>query len=138
MSEPIAEQADQGGRRRRRNRRRKPRRRGLFLLPSLFTTGNLFFGFYSIVKASAGEFDQAALGIVLAAVFDILDGRVARLARVTSRFGSEYDSIADTVSFGVAPAMLAYHAGNLQLLGRPGWVTAFFFTVCAALRLGAF
>ena len=75
---------------------------------------------------------------MLAAVADAIDGRVARLAGASSRFGLEYDSIADTVSFGVAPAMLAFAAGNLQVLGKPGWVMAFTFTVCAALRLARF
>ncbi|MDH5565670.1 MAG: CDP-diacylglycerol--serine O-phosphatidyltransferase, partial [Myxococcales bacterium] len=77
-------------------------------------------------------------GIILAGVCDAIDGRVARLTRATTRFGVEYDSIADTVSFGVAPAMLAFSAGHLQVLGRPGWVMAFLFTVCAALRLARF
>jgi CDP-diacylglycerol--serine O-phosphatidyltransferase len=127
--------------RRRFSRRRRTRgggRSGLYLLPHLLTSANLFFGFYAIVHAFTGNPDRAALGIILAGVFDVLDGRVARLARATSRFGVEYDSIADTVSFGVAPAMLAFSAGNLQVLGRPGWVMAFLFTVCAALRLARF
>jgi CDP-diacylglycerol--serine O-phosphatidyltransferase len=123
---------------RRRRRERGPRRRGLYLLPHLLTTANLFFGFYAIVHAFTGKPDLAALGIVLAGVCDALDGRVARLARATSRFGVEYDSIADTVSFGVAPAMLAFSAGHLQVLGRPGWVLAFLFMACAALRLARF
>lgn len=123
---------------RRRRRRRAGPPRGLHLLPHLFTTGNLFFGFFAIVQATTGRFDRAALGIVLAAVCDILDGRMARLARSTSRFGAEYDSIADTVSFGVAPAMLAFWAGNLQVMGRAGWLMAFLFTACAALRLARF
>jgi len=125
-------------RRKRRRRRRGGGRSGLFLLPHLLTTGNLFFGFFAIVHAFTGNPDRAAAGIILAAVFDVLDGRVARLARATSRFGVEYDSIADTVSFGVAPAMLAFSAGNLQVLGRPGWVLAFLFTACGSLRLARF
>ncbi len=125
-------------RRRRRRRRRDGPPRGLYLLPSLFTTGNLFFGFFAVVQATTGNPDRAALGIVLAGVCDALDGRVARLAHTTSRFGVEYDSIADTVSFGVAPAMLAFTAGNLEILGRTGWVMAFLFMVCAALRLARF
>jgi CDP-diacylglycerol--serine O-phosphatidyltransferase len=137
MSDPI----DVSPRRLRRRRRRRPRgerRSGLYLLPHLLTTTNLFFGFYAIVHAFGGQPDKAALGIVLAAICDILDGRVARLANATSRFGTEYDSIADTVSFGVAPAMLAFSAGNLEVLGRPGWVLAFLYTACAALRLARF
>jgi CDP-diacylglycerol--serine O-phosphatidyltransferase len=125
-------------RERRRRRERSGPRRGFYLLPHLITTANLSFGFYAIVQAFAGRHDLSALGIILAGVCDALDGRVARFARVTSRFGVEYDSIADTVSFGVAPAMLAFAAGNLQVLGRPGWVMAFLFTACAALRLARF
>jgi len=124
--------------RRRRRTRERRRPRGLYLLPHLFTTANLFFGFYAIVQAFAGRADLAALGIVLAGLCDAVDGRIARLARSSSRFGVEYDSIADTVSFGVAPAMLAFSAGNLEVLGRTGWVMAFLFTACAALRLARF
>ena len=137
MSDPV----DPVGKSPRRLRRRRPRgerRRGLYLLPHLLTTTNLFFGFYAIVHAFGGRPEKAALGIVLAVICDILDGRVARLANATSRFGTEYDSIADTVSFGVAPAMLAFSAGNLEVLGRPGWVLAFLYTACAALRLARF
>jgi CDP-diacylglycerol--serine O-phosphatidyltransferase len=127
-----------GGRRRRRRRRRSGERRGLYLLPQLFTTANLFFGFFSLIQSTAGSYDRAALGIFLAALCDSLDGRVARLARSTSRFGSEYDSLADVVSFGVAPAFLAYHAGGLSALRRTGWLLAFLFAACAALRLARF
>jgi CDP-diacylglycerol--serine O-phosphatidyltransferase len=133
--------APESGPPRRQGRRRRARGeppRGFYLLPHLITTANLSFGFYAIVQAFAGRHDLSALGIILAGVCDALDGRVARLAHATSRFGVEYDSIADTVSFGVAPAMLAFSAGNLQVLGRPGWVMAFLFTVCAALRLARF
>ncbi|MEM7413735.1 MAG: CDP-diacylglycerol--serine O-phosphatidyltransferase [Myxococcota bacterium] len=125
-------------RRRRRRRKGEGRARGLYLLPHLITTANLGFGFFAIVQSFAGRHDLAAGGIVLAAIADGIDGRVARLANASSKFGMEYDSIADTVSFGVAPAMLAFAAGNLQELGRPGWVMAFTFTVCAALRLARF
>jgi CDP-diacylglycerol--serine O-phosphatidyltransferase len=129
-------------RRRRRRRRRRGeragRRRGFYLLPQLFTTGNLFFGFYTIVQAQAGHFDRAALGIVLAAACDTLDGRVARLAKATSRFGVEYDSLADVVSFGLAPAVLAYQAGHLGGFRRTGFAIAFLYLACAALRLARF
>ena len=124
--------------RRRRRRRRGGERRGLYLLPQLFTSANLFFGFFSMIQSTQGHFDRAALGIVLAGLCDALDGRVARLARSTSRFGSEYDSLADVVSFGVAPAFLAYMAGELPSLQRTGWILAFLFTACAALRLARF
>ena len=125
-------------RRRRRRRRGGDRPSRIYLLPHLLTTGNLFFGFYAIVHAFTGNPDKAALGIVLAAAFDTLDGRVARMTKSESRFGVEYDSIADTVSFGVAPAMLAFAAGNLHVLGRAGWVLAFLYTACGALRLARF
>jgi CDP-diacylglycerol--serine O-phosphatidyltransferase len=124
-------------RRRRRGREGEPRR-GLYLLPHLVTTAGLFFGFWAIVHSFNGKYDLAALGIVLAALCDAIDGRVARLARATSRFGMEYDSIADTVSFGVAPAILAFSAGQLHELGRTGFVMSFLFTACAALRLARF
>jgi CDP-diacylglycerol--serine O-phosphatidyltransferase len=132
---PIEKRQDR--RRHRRSDHGEPPR-GLFLLPHLVTTAGLFFGFYAIVQAFNDKPDLAALGIVLAAVCDAFDGRLARLTHSTSRFGLEYDSIADTVSFGVAPAMLAFSAGNLQVLGRTGWVMAFLFTACAALRLARF
>ena len=122
----------------RRRREHGESHRGWFVLPHLVTTAGLFFGFYAIVQAFNDKPELAALGIVLAAVCDAFDGRLARLTHSTSRFGLEYDSIADTVSFGVAPAMLAFSAGNLQVLGRTGWVMAFLFTACAALRLARF
>ena len=124
------------GRRRRRRRGDRPSR--MYLLPHILTTGNLFFGFYAIVHAFTGDPDKAALGIILAAAFDVFDGRVARMTHSTSPFGREYDSIADTVSFGVAPAMLAFSAGDLHVLGRAGWVLAFLYTACGALRLARF
>ena len=126
-------------RRRRRRRRREGPSRGLYLLPHLITTANLAFGFFAIVQSFAGRHDLAALGIVLAAVRRRhRRPLIARLAGSSSKFGMEYDSIADTVSFGVAPAMLAFSAGNLHVLGKPGWVMAFVYTVCAALRLARF
>ena len=144
--DPADDGSAQDGRSERRRRRRARTRgeplRGMYLLPHVITSANLFFGFYAIVQSFqvgvVGSADRAALGIVLAAVCDAIDGRVARLARSSSRFGVEFDSIADTVSFGVAPAMLAFSAGNLHTLGRPGWVMSFLFTVCAALRLARF
>ncbi len=134
--EPTAPADLRRGRRRR--RRRGDRKSRMYLLPHILTTGNLFFGFYAIVHAFTGNPDKAALGIILAAAFDVFDGRVARMTNSTSPFGREYDSIADTVSFGVAPAMLAFSAGNLQVLGRAGWVLAFLYTACGALRLARF
>ena len=123
---------------RRRRQRRERRRRATQLLPQLLTTANLAAGFYSVTLSFRGDIERAALAIVFAGLFDVLDGRVARLTRSTSRFGMEYDSIADTVSFGVAPAMLAYSAGALQQLGWTGWVLAFLYMACAALRLARF
>ena len=137
-NEVSASEVKSPRRARRRRRRKGERPSRMYLLPHLLTTGNLFFGFYAIVKAFTGDPDKAALGIILAGVFDTLDGRVARMTNSTSRFGSEYDSIADTVSFGVAPAMLAFSAGNLHVLGRTGWVLAFLYLACGALRLARF
>ncbi len=138
MNDPTEGLRDEGAGEGRRRRRRRRARSGVALLPQLFTTGNLAAGFWSITLSARGDLDRAALAILIAAVFDILDGRVARMARATSRFGAEYDSISDTVSFGVAPAMLAYQAGALQHLGWTGWVLAFLYAVCAALRLARF
>jgi CDP-diacylglycerol--serine O-phosphatidyltransferase len=137
----LAAGAEPGpGRGRRRRRRRGPgaRRRGLSLLPHLFTTGNLAAGFYASVKATSGDLDGAALAVIVAMIFDVLDGRIARLAGATSRFGMEYDSIADTVSFGVAPGLIAFHGGALAQLGWTGWVLAFIYLACAGLRLARF
>jgi CDP-diacylglycerol--serine O-phosphatidyltransferase len=111
-------------------------RRGIYLLPTLFTVGNLFCGYSSVVHSSAGKLETAALMIVLAAVLDGLDGRIARLTGTTSPFGIEFDSLADIVSFGIAPALLAYHWGLGP--GRIGWSLAFLYVVCAAMRLARF
>lgn len=120
-----------------RRRRRRPGRGFAALLPHLLTTGNLAAGFYAIVTAPT-DLDRAAAAVFVAMIFDFLDGRAARLARATSRFGVEYDSISDTVSFGVAPAVMAFSAGTMQELGWTGWVLAFMFTSCAGLRLARF
>jgi CDP-diacylglycerol--serine O-phosphatidyltransferase len=126
-------------RRRRRRRTRAEQRRGFVtILPSLLTTGNLAAGFWSITLSMHGELERAALAIVIGGGFDLLDGRVARMANATSRFGAQYDSIADTVAFGVAPAMLAYSAASLPQLGWTGWVIACLYTICAGLRLARF
>jgi CDP-diacylglycerol--serine O-phosphatidyltransferase len=118
---------------------RRPRKlkRGIYLLPTLFTVGNLFCGFTSIVQASLGEFEIAALLIIVAGILDGLDGRIARLTGTTSEFGVEFDSLADLVSFGVAPAMLSY-LWALGSFGRLGWLIGFLFVVCAAMRLARF
>ena len=115
----------------------KPRRRGIFLLPNLFTTGALFAGFFAIVQAMNGHFEQAAIAIFVAMVLDGLDGRVARLTNTQSAFGAEYDSLSDMVSFGVAPALVMYTFA-LQGMGKLGWIAAFVYCVGAALRLARF
>ena len=125
-----------GRRMRRRHRREIPGFTAL--LPHILTTCNLAAGFYAILKAGEGEYERAAVALIVGAIFDGLDGRVARMAHATSRFGVEYDSIADTVTFGVAPAVLAFNAGAFGELGWTGWVMAFIFTACAALRLARF
>lgn len=117
--------------------RRRGLSRGLFVLPTLFTVGNLFCGYLSIWRSIQGTFDTAAKYIIVAAVLDALDGRVARWTRSTSRFGEEYDSLADLVSFGVAPAVLAYSWG-LSDFQRVGWVASFLFVVCGSMRLARF
>lgn len=109
----------------------------IYILPNLMTTCNLFAGFFSIIQTLRGEFLIASYAIVVAAIFDQLDGRLARLTRSTSKFGAEYDSICDVVSFGVAPAILLF-LWALEPLGRIGWVGCFLFVACGALRLARF
>jgi CDP-diacylglycerol--serine O-phosphatidyltransferase len=113
------------------------RRRGIYLLPNLFTTAALFAGFYAIVQAMNQRFDQAAVAIFIAMVLDGLDGRVARLTRTQSAFGAEYDSLSDMVCFGAAPALIMYEWA-LKSLGRLGWIAAFVYCAGAALRLARF
>jgi len=113
------------------------RRRGIYLLPNLFTTTALFAGFYAIVQAMNGRFDQAAIAIFVAMVLDGLDGRVARLTKTQSAFGAEYDSLSDMVSFGAAPALVVYEWA-LRSLGKLGWIAAFVYIAGAALRLARF
>ena len=115
---------------------KKPRR-GIYLLPNLFTTSALFAGFYAIITAMSGDFERASIAVFIAMVLDGLDGRVARLTNTQSEFGAEYDSLADMVSFGVAPALVMYEWA-LSDLGRYGWLAAFIYTVSAALRLARF
>jgi CDP-diacylglycerol--serine O-phosphatidyltransferase len=121
-------------------KKRRPKikmRRGIYILPNLFTTGNLFCGFWAIISVFQERFFYAAIAILLAAVFDVLDGKVARLSGATSKFGIQYDSLADLVSFGIAPAVLAF-SWALRPYGRFGWLAAFLFVVCGALRLARF
>jgi len=128
----------------RRSRRRRWRRfengeihKGTYIVPNLFTTANLFAGFFGIVNAIDGHFEVAAVAILVSCVFDILDGKVARLTHATSRFGVEYDSLADLVAFGVGPGILMY-LWALRPFGRLGWLAAFVFVAGGALRLARF
>jgi CDP-diacylglycerol---serine O-phosphatidyltransferase len=109
----------------------------IYVLPNLITTGNIFFGFYSIIQAIKGEYLYSAYAIVIASVFDLLDGRLARLTRSTSKFGAEYDSLCDLISFGMAPAVLL-HQWALSPFGRAGWLACFLYLTCGALRLARF
>ncbi|MGZ3768812.1 MAG: CDP-diacylglycerol--serine O-phosphatidyltransferase [Bdellovibrio sp.] len=109
----------------------------IYVLPNLMTTGNLFSGFFAVIQSIKGNYLFAAYAIVVAAVFDQLDGRLARLTRSTSKFGAEYDSLCDLVSFGMAPGVLLF-LWALQPFGRLGWVACFLFVACGALRLARF
>lgn len=113
------------------------RRRGIYLLPNLFTTAALFSGYYAIISGLHGKFEAAAIAIFVAMILDGLDGRVARLTNTQSKFGAEYDSLADMVSFGVAPALVMFSWG-LSELGKFGWMCSFIYVACAALRLAKF
>jgi CDP-diacylglycerol--serine O-phosphatidyltransferase len=119
-------------------------RRGIYLLPNLLTTGCLFFGFYAIVAAIDGNFERAGIAIFVAMVFDGLDGRVARLTGTETVFGKEFDSLADMVAFGLAPAIVCYQWGVARIAeygaawGRFGWIAAFFYAAAAAMRLARF
>jgi CDP-diacylglycerol---serine O-phosphatidyltransferase len=121
-----------------------PRRRGIFLLPNLFTYAGLFSGFYAIVAAMAGKFEPAAIAVFVAMVFDSLDGRVARWTHTESAFGKEYDSLSDMVSFGLAPALVMYEWSLRSMTdygvvpGKLGWMGAFLYAACAAIRLARF
>ncbi|MDH3763037.1 MAG: CDP-diacylglycerol--serine O-phosphatidyltransferase [Gammaproteobacteria bacterium] len=123
---------------------RKNMRKGIYLLPNMFTTGALFCGFYAIIAAMNGRFEIAAIAIFLAGLLDGLDGRVARLTNTQSAFGAEYDSLADMVSFGVAPALVVYLWSLVYLrevsnfMGKLGWLVAFIYATATALRLARF
>src|SRR6187455_3217570 len=129
MASPIARPAEAA--------RDLARRRGIYLLPNLFTTLNLFAGFYAIVQGMNHDYEKASIAIFVAMVLDSIDGRVARLTRTQSAFGAEYDSLSDMVSFGAAPALVMYEWA-LRDLGRMGWIAAFVYCVGAALRLARF
>ena len=113
------------------------RKKGIHILPSLFTTGNVFCGFYAFIAVLNEQFYFAAWAIVAGMIFDGLDGRIARLTKTTSAFGEQYDSLADIITFGMAPAFLAY-SWVLKPFGRLGWMAAFLFLLCATLRLARF
>ena len=121
-----------------------PRRRGIYLLPNLFTTGGLFGGFFAIIAASQGRYEAACVAIFISAILDGIDGRVARLTNTQSEFGVQYDSLADLVSFGMAPALVMYYwaLSSFKLdgvtHGKLGWLAAFLYAACAALRLARF
>src|SRR5690606_15652098 len=120
------------------------RGRGIYLLPNLFTTGGLFGGFFAIIAASQGRFGAACIAIFVAAILDGIDGRVARLTNTQTEFGVQYDSLADLISFGMAPALVMYHWALMSMkldgptLGKIGWLAAFLYAACAALRLARF
>lgn len=122
----------------------RPNRRGIYLLPNLFTTGALFAGFYAIVAAVNQRFELAAIAVFIAMILDGLDGRVARMTHTQSAFGAEYDSLSDLVSFGLAPALIMYqwalvHMQEMGVVwGKMGWLAAFIYVACAALRLARF
>jgi len=118
-------------------RRARDFRRGIYILPNLFTTCSLFCGFYAIVASFNGDFSKAAWAILCSAVFDWLDGKIARLSHSMSRFGMEYDSLSDLMAFGTAPALMIYMWALIPF-GRIGWLASFLFVACAALRLARF
>jgi len=117
--------------------RKDKMKKGIYILPNLFTTAGLFSGFYSIMASMKGMYEMAAWTILIAIVFDGLDGRIARMTRTGSKFGAEYDSLTDVIAFGVAPAVLSYQWALISF-GRWGWLTAFLFVTCGALRLARF
>ncbi|HLY52605.1 MAG TPA: phosphatidylcholine/phosphatidylserine synthase [Steroidobacteraceae bacterium] len=122
----------------------RPRGRGIYLLPNLLTTGCLFSGFYAVVAAIDKHFAPAGIAVFCAMIFDTLDGRTARLTHTETAFGKEYDSLADMVAFGLAPAIVAYQWGVVRIMefghfwGRFGWLACFFYAAAAALRLARF
>ncbi len=113
------------------------RARGIYLLPNLFTIGAMFAGFYAIVAAMKGRYESAAVAIFVAVVLDGLDGRIARLLHAQSEFGAQLDSLSDMLSFGIAPALVMY-TWSLAVMGKAGWLAAFVYAVCTALRLARF
>ncbi|MBW1673456.1 MAG: CDP-diacylglycerol--serine O-phosphatidyltransferase [Deltaproteobacteria bacterium] len=119
------------------NRSRKRNKKGIYILPNLFTSCSLFGGFYAIIAAIQGRYDAAAIAILISLIFDGLDGKIARFTNTTSQFGTEYDSLSDLVAFGVAPGLLAFE-WSLKSFGRFGWLAVFLYVICGALRLARF
>jgi CDP-diacylglycerol--serine O-phosphatidyltransferase len=120
-----------------RSKRRSNMGRGVYLLPNILTSASLFSGFFSIISTFKGDYIPASIAILIAILFDGMDGRIARLTHTTSRFGVEYDSLSDLIAFGVAPALLIY-LWALVPFGRWGWLAAFLYVICGALRLARF
>jgi CDP-diacylglycerol--serine O-phosphatidyltransferase len=121
----------------RKRRSKKRNKRGIYILPNLFTSCSLFGGFYAIIAAIQGRYDAAAIAILVSSIFDGLDGKIARFTNTTSQFGTEYDSLSDLVAFGVAPGLLVFE-WSLQSFGRFGWLAVFLYVICGALRLARF
>ena len=119
------------------NRSKKRNKKGIYILPNLFTSCSLFGGVYAIIAAIQGRYDAAAIAILIASIFDGLDGKIARFTNTTSQFGIEYDSLSDLVAFGVAPGLLAFE-WSLKSFGRFGWLAVFLYVICGALRLARF
>jgi len=119
------------------NRSKKRNKKGIYILPNLFTSCSLFGGVYAIIAAIQGRYDAAAIAILISSIFDGLDGKIARLTNTTSQFGTEYDSLSDLVAFGVAPGLLAFE-WSLKSFGRFGWLAVFLYVICGALRLARF
>ncbi|MBW1731754.1 MAG: CDP-diacylglycerol--serine O-phosphatidyltransferase [Deltaproteobacteria bacterium] len=122
---------------RRKKRNKRDKKRGIYLLPNLFTSASLFGGFYAIIAAIQHRFEAASVAILVSCLFDALDGKVARYTHTSSHFGTEYDSLSDLVAFGVAPGILAFQWA-LQPYGRLGWLASFTYVICGALRLARF
>lgn len=122
---------------RRRKRPKRTGKKGIYVLPNLFTSASLFGGFYAIISAIQGRYETAAIAILVSGLFDALDGKIARYTRSTSQFGTEYDSLSDLVAFGVAPGVLAFQWA-LEPFGRLGWLACFMYLICGALRLARF
>jgi len=122
---------------RRKKRPGRSGKKGIYVLPNLFTSASLFSGFYAIIAAIQGRFETAAIAILVACLFDGLDGKIARFTHTTSLFGAEYDSLSDLVAFGVAPAILVFQWA-LEPFGRLGWLACFMYVICGALRLARF